>query len=67
MKYTDEQILDYVERIRSSRMEIKVHPLEDVKEFLRKQSTKGQIKRLYGCTDAGQAAGRACHGDAFRF
>lgn len=65
-KYPDQTILEYVERIRKSRLGSKVHPLDDVTTFLRQQSNKAQLKRLYGCTDAKQAAGRATHGDAFR-
>lgn len=63
---TDAEVLDAVKRIRDSRMEINIHPLDDVAEFLRQRSDKQQLQRLYGCKDPQQAAGRATHGDAFR-
>ena len=66
-KYTDEQILDYIKRIREAEMEHKRHPLEVIAKFLGQQSNSPQLKRLYGCRDPHQAAGRATHGDAFRF
>ena len=65
-KYTDTKVLDFVERIRKSRMEIKHHPLDDVAKFFQQHTTKEQLQRLYGCKDFLQAAGRATHGDAFR-
>lgn len=65
-KYHDQTILDMVQSLRKSQTDIGIHPLDSVTMLLRNQSNRAQLKRLYGCTDPAQAAGRACHGDAFR-
>lgn len=66
-KFTDDVLLDMVNRIRKAHIEdLNKHPLDSVHAFLRNNSTRPQMKRIWGCMDPEQAAGRATHGDAFR-
>lgn len=66
-RYTDEQLVAHINELRKYSFAAKEHPLDRVIVELRNSSTAAQRKRIWGCTDVKQAAGRATHGDAFRF
>lgn len=63
----DNDVLEMVERVRGTMLVHQKHPEDAVHEYLANNTDDAQRKRLYGCTDALQAARRATHGDAFRF
>ena len=61
----DKQLEDTVDAMRTAALARKEHPLEEVSRFLLEKATAGQLKRIYGCHNPTQAAGRATYGDAF--
>lgn len=63
---SDEQLVKDVNELRKYSMTAKEHPETRVYVELKNCSTPAQRKRIWGCTDALQAARRATHGDAFR-